>query len=134
MDGRLTAASLKAMINPGTVCGITGLLLIIAGVRLPDFLLTAVTYLGNAASPLALMAVGYTLMISNWRTTFGNVKVYVFSLVKLLVLPLVMLPVLRYLTDKHYSGMFLLNLRNHPVPERQGHHEAHVAAETVDSL
>ena len=97
MDGRLTAASLKAMINPGTVCGITGLLLIIAGVRLPDFMLTAVTYLGNAASPLALMAVGYTLVISDWRTTFGNIKIYVFSLVKLLVLPLVMLPVLQAL-------------------------------------
>ena len=97
MEGRFTAASLKTMVNPGTLFSIAGLLLIIANVRLPDFLLTAATYLGNAASPLALMAVGYTLMISDLRKTFSNLKIYLFSLVKLLALPLVMLPLLKLL-------------------------------------
>ena len=97
MDGRFTASSLKNMLNPGNLFGIAGLLLLIAKIHLPDFLLTAVNYLGNATSPLALMAVGYTLMKSDQRKTFGNVKIYFFSLVKLLVLPLLLLPVLKML-------------------------------------
>ncbi|MDE7246009.1 MAG: AEC family transporter [Oscillospiraceae bacterium] len=97
MDGRFTASSLKTMINPGNLFSIAGLLLIAANIHLPDFLLTAVTYLGNAASPLALMSVGYTLMISDPRMTFGSIKIYIFSIIKLLVLPLLLLPVLKIL-------------------------------------
>lgn len=97
MEGRFTSASLKAMINPGNLFSIAGLLLIAVNVQLPGFLLTAATYLGNATSPLALMAVGYTLAISNPRKTFGSIKIYIFSIVKLLALPLILLPVLKIL-------------------------------------
>ena len=43
------------------------------------------------------MAVGYTLAISNPRKTFGSIKIYIFSIVKLLALPLILLPVLKIL-------------------------------------
>lgn len=99
MDGKFTLSSLKAMINPGTVFSLLALLVILLEIRLPDFLMTAVTYLGNVTSPMALVAVGFTLAHSDLKNIFARPKLYVFSAVKLLALPLLMLPLLRLVTD-----------------------------------
>ena len=93
MDGKLTAASCKAMLNPGTVSGLLALAIIIFNIRLPEFLKTAITYLGNITSPMALIAVGFALANSDIRKIFGQPRLYVFSFVKLLLLPLLLLPV-----------------------------------------
>lgn len=97
MDGRFSAASPKGMLNPGSISCVAGLLLIIANLRLPDFLLAAASYLGGAAPPLALMSVGYTLANSDLKKAFGNIRVYIFSAIKLLALPLLMTGVLKLL-------------------------------------
>jgi len=99
MDGSFSFASLKAMINPGTISSILAVLIIVLGIRLPGFLLTAVTYLGNITSPMALVAVGFTLAHSDWKNIFGQPRLYVFSVIKLLVLPLLMLPLLKMATN-----------------------------------
>lgn len=95
MDGKLTAASLRAMMNPGTVSGLLAMAIIIFDIHLPDFLKTAVTYLGNVTSPMALVAVGFALAESDLKKIFGQLRLYLFSFVKLLALPLLMLPLLR---------------------------------------
>lgn len=95
MDGRFSAASLKSMINPGTVSGLLALGIMIFEVQLPEFLKTTVTYLGNVTSPMALVAVGFALAGSDMKKIFGQPRLYVFSVVKLLALPLMMLPLLR---------------------------------------
>lgn len=95
MDGKLTASSLRAMVNPGTISGLLAMMIIIFGIRVPDFLQTAVTYLGNVTSPMALIAVGFALAESDLKKIFGQMRLYIFSVVKLLILPLLMLPLLR---------------------------------------
>lgn len=98
MEGRFSIESLKSMVNPGTVSGILAMVIIIFEIPLPGFLKTAVTYLGNVTSPMALAAVGFALANSDLRRIFGQFRLYVFSVFKLLVLPLLMLPLLRLVT------------------------------------
>ncbi len=95
MEGAFSLSTMKAMFNPGTFSGIASVLIIIFSVRIPDFILTAVTYLGNIASPMALVAVGFTVAHCDWKQVFGQPKLYVLSAVKLLLMPFVMLLVLR---------------------------------------
>jgi len=95
MEGKFSAASLKSMVNPGTLSGLLALGIIIFEVQLPEFIKSAVTYLGNVTSPMALVAVGFALANSDWKKIFGQPRLYVFSVVKLLVLPLMLLPLLR---------------------------------------
>ena len=99
MDGKFSLASLKGMVNPGTVSGLAALAVIVFGIQIPDFIKTAITYMGNVTSPMALVAVGYTLAHADWRKIFGQGRLYVFAAVTLLALPLLMLPVLRLVTD-----------------------------------
>ena len=92
-------SSLKEMLNPGTVLSLAALVIIVWEVPLPDFIKTAVTYLGNVTSPMALVIVGYTLAHSDLRKVFGQPRLYVFAAIKLLVLPLLMLPFLKMATS-----------------------------------
>lgn len=99
MDGKFSVSSLKSMVNPGTLSGVAALLIIILELQLPDFVKTAITYLGNVTSPMALVAVGFTLAHSDLKKIFCQPKLYVFSFIKLLALPLLMLPLLKLATD-----------------------------------
>ncbi len=98
MDGKFSPSSLKSMFNPGTISGLLALLIIVCGIRLPGFIKTAVTYLGNVTSPMALVAVGFTLAHSDLKKIFCQPRLYVFSAIKLLLLPLAMLPLLKLIT------------------------------------
>ena len=98
MNGEFSLSTMKEMINAGTGFGVAAMLVIIFGIRLPDFLNTATTYLGNVTSPMALVAVGFTLAHSDMKKIFGQVRLYVFAVIKLLVLPLLMLPLLKLVT------------------------------------
>ena len=95
MDGKFSPSSLKAMVNPGTVSALASMVIIVLGIQLPDFVKTAISYLGNVTSPMALVAVGFTLAHSDLKKIFGQPKLYLFSVIKLLVLPLLMLPLLK---------------------------------------
>lgn len=99
MDGNFSLSSMKAIVNPGTICSLVAVFIIVFHVQVPDFMKTAFSYLGNATSPLALMAVGYTLTHCDFKMVFCQPRLYVFSAVKLLVLPFLMLPILCLFTD-----------------------------------
>ncbi len=95
LNGKFSLASLKSMANPGTFFSVIALCIVVFNIELPGFLKTAVTYLGNVTSPMALVAVGFSLAHSDIRKIFLQPRLYVFSAVKLLILPLLLLPVLR---------------------------------------
>ncbi|MBQ9851292.1 MAG: AEC family transporter [Ruminiclostridium sp.] len=97
MRGRFNLAALRSLINPGNIACVLAMVLVLANIQLPGFLHTAVDYLGGAASPLALVSVGFTLANANVKEIFGDKKLYLFTFLKLLVLPVVLLPLLRLL-------------------------------------
>lgn len=99
MDGKFSLSSLKSMLNSGTLFSMAALLVILFEIPLPDFIKSAAGYLGNATTPLALISVGFSLANSDIRKILTNGKLYLFSAIKLLLLPLLLLPLLRLVTD-----------------------------------
>lgn len=94
LEGKFSLKSMKKMINSGTIAGLSAVAIIIFEIRLPEFIGTAVTYLGNVASPLALVTVGFNAAQSDLKKIFCQPKLYIFSVVKLLVIPLLLMPLL----------------------------------------
>lgn len=101
LDEKFSVSSLKEMMNPGTVAGIAAVLILIFEIQLPDFIKTAAAYLGNVTAPMALVSVGFSLVHADLKKIFKQWKLYVFAAVKLLLIPLAMLPVLRMVTDEN---------------------------------
>lgn len=102
MEGKFSEDLLKSMINPGNICWLISMLIVIFQIRIPDFLKTTLSYLGDATTPLALMSVGYILTTMNkeeWREMVCSRWIYIYTTVKMVVLPLLM-----------YAGLKLLSV------------------------
>ncbi len=97
MKGRFRLSTLRSMFSPGNLCCILALLVLLFNIQLPSFLVTSITYVGGAASPLALAAVGYTLAHAKLRDIFTDTRLYIFTFVKMLCIPCLFLFVLRLL-------------------------------------
>lgn len=99
LSRKFSLSALKEMVNPGTVLSVAALVIIIWEIQIPDFLKTAAAYLGNVTSPMALIAIGFNLAQSELKKIFGQLRLYLFAAVKLLILPLLLLPLLKAVTS-----------------------------------
>ncbi|MCD8379769.1 MAG: AEC family transporter [Lachnospiraceae bacterium] len=97
MDGKFSAASLKKLLTPSNLLVFSSIFILVFSIQLPDFVNTAVTYLGNVTSPMAMMTIGYALSKASLKDIFTDGKLYLFTFIKLLVIPLALLPVLKLL-------------------------------------
>jgi len=84
---RFSSENLKSILNMGTISCLVTLLFFIFGIPVPEIVKTPITYLGNCATPLALMSVGFSLANAKFPDVFLDKRLYLFSAFKLLFLP-----------------------------------------------
>ncbi len=97
LEGKFTLASLKKLLTVSNALVVFSILILAFSIELPGFINTAVTYLGNVTSPMAMITIGFALAQAQLKDIFANGKLYLFTFVKLIVLPLIALVVLRIL-------------------------------------
>ncbi|QHI72103.1 AEC family transporter [Aminipila terrae] len=87
--GSIFKAGAHLIMNPNIVALIAGLILCSAGVKLPvpfeDYLL----YIGNVATPMAMIYIGTSLAKSNFMEIIKNKRIIECCLMKLIWLPLI---------------------------------------------
>jgi malate permease and related proteins len=80
--------SFRRFINPGVISSIIAVTFYLLRVRLPDVFTAPLGYLGNLTAPVSMMIIGATLAGVNIRSFFTDGKLLAFSVLKLLVLPI----------------------------------------------
>ena len=78
---------LKTLFNPMLIAMLLGAATGLTGLRLPDFIRSAVTVTGDCMSPLAMILTGVTIAQLDLKKTFTDPKIYGVSLIRLLVFP-----------------------------------------------
>lgn len=84
----------KVFINFGTVPCLIGILIYLIAIPLPnfstpDFILKFLKYLSNLCTPISVLITGALLAKRTAKQIFGSLKIYYFSAMKLIVMPLV---------------------------------------------
>lgn len=97
-------ALLKSLINPGTIAAAIGILLRILPFDVPAVFTDTMMTVGNMCFPLAMLIVGSLICNQPIKKLFSP-KLYMFSLFKLIVLPLVTLAVFLIFANKGSEGM-----------------------------
>ena len=82
------AASASA--NPCTIAAVAGVILLAAGIHLPDFLFSSLEMIGDATVPLSMLLVGVQLGKSNFRRLFQNRRLLITAGLRMFVIPVVM--------------------------------------------
>ena len=79
----------KKMINPGIVASVIALVIFLANIKVPTAAVSFVDYLGNTAIPLSMIMTGVSLAKIPLLDVFKDKKMYLFTFLKMLVMPVV---------------------------------------------
>lgn len=88
MGGKANLSVKKAILNPGVIGCVIGFFFFFSGVTVPSPVATAVGYLADLNTPLAMVVIGGQMAAADFGATFRRPTLYVVSAVKLLVVPL----------------------------------------------
>lgn len=103
--------SLKEVLNIGVITSIISLILYLWQIRVPGFLTDTLSYLGNLTAPLSMMVIGASMTSISLRELFTDVRLLLFSLIKLLLIPVLgMLLIRQVVTNEVICGVFMIML------------------------
>ncbi len=92
-DG-LTKFNPRRLMNMPLMAAALSIILYFTGISLPAQVMTSLDYMGNVTTPVAMLILGSTIAGMPIKELFDEWRIYIFSGVKLLVIPLAVLWVL----------------------------------------
>ncbi len=97
-EGKQTLAKrLKAFLNPMFIGMIIGMIIGISGITLPSWVTNVITSAGNCMSPLAMLLIGITVSAIDLKKAFTNIRIYIASILRLIIYPAVFLVIARFI-------------------------------------
>lgn len=83
----------KLFLNPGILATVTGFILFVAKVKIPDALLGGMDMVGETTFPLAMIIIGALIVELDLKTAFNDLRLYICAFLKLFAFPLATLAV-----------------------------------------
>ena len=106
-----SAATLRKIINIGTISSIVTIIIYLTQIHIPEFVESTVTHLSHLTAPLSMIVIGSSIANMKFREMFTDVRLLVFSAVKLLLIPLVGVTLIRLTgADPLFVGVCLVML------------------------
>ena len=97
-EHKITLKLLRSIVtNPNILAVVLGMILFLASVQLPSFIMDAVGFVGSATTPLSIICIGFMLSHADFRAIFKKWRIAVTALIQLLVGPVVTFLVLFFL-------------------------------------
>ncbi len=102
-------SSLAGLFNVGTICSVIAIILYFSGIQFNDSVASFFDYVGNATIPLSMMVIGVSIARIPFKEVFRGVRVYLFALITLVVVPIAMCFAFRGLkSDATIFGVYVL--------------------------
>ena len=91
--------SLKRVMNIGVIACIVTIVIYFLQIPVPSFIKTTTTHLSNLTAPLSMMVIGASLATMDIKKLFMDGKLLLFSVLKLLVIPVLGVLLIRQFVD-----------------------------------
>lgn len=101
--------SVKKLLNPGVLCCFVSVIVFLLEIPLPAVIMDVLDSVGGLTSPLAMLLVGASLASMKLRDVFNDVRVYIYSIIKQVILPLLAWPIInRFITNDMLAAVTLI--------------------------
>lgn len=90
-----TTLKLKSILSPTIVCSVLAVIIYALDIHFPKTIESTIGTIGDLTSALAMLLVGSTLASMKLSEVFNEWRVYVFSILKQFILPILLYPVFR---------------------------------------
>ncbi len=107
--------NLKNLITPGVICSFLALILYLLHIRAPQIVTDFTSMIGDMTTPLAMIIIGVTLGAMNIREVFNELRVYIYTIIKQLILPVIAYPIIVFLIKDNYLRGLTLVMLSMPV-------------------
>ena len=107
--------NLKNLITPGVICSFLALILYLLHLRAPQIVTDFTSMIGDMTTPLAMIIIGVTLGAMNIREVFNELRVYIYTIIKQLILPVITYPIIVFLIKDNYLRGLTLVMLSMPV-------------------
>lgn len=91
------AQNLKAFINPMFIGMIIGMVIGLVNINLPAWLVSIIDVSGDCMSPIAMLLTGIVVSSISLKKAFTNLRIYIVSVIRLLVIPILFIVVASFL-------------------------------------
>jgi len=81
--------ALKGLLNPSTVAMVLGILAGLLHIPVPEFLQSSLDSASALLSPFGMLLAGFSIATLSFKDAFSDVKIWLLSLIRLIVMPLV---------------------------------------------
>jgi len=81
----------KAILNPGVIASVVGVIMFLCSIDLPDILSTPIGYMADLNTPVAMLIIGYTISTIDLKSIFDIKEAVPALIIRLLLSPLLML-------------------------------------------
>lgn len=88
--------NMKNMLNPMFIAMVIGMIIGILNIKMPEWLTSLVSAAGGCMSPVAMILTGIVVSSISLKETFKNVGIYTVAIIRLLVMPLILIFIARF--------------------------------------
>lgn len=101
---------IKKLINMPLISSLVSIFMYFANIKLPNTLMRSLEFMGDMTTPVAMLILGSIIANMNFKELFDEWRIYLFIVVKLVVLPVVALFVMKYMPiqSEIISGCMIL--------------------------
>lgn len=99
----------KKMLSPSSIVGVLALILAFFEFRLPKMPYEVLSMLGNVTTPLSMLIIGSSLAAIPVKEVFKGWRIYAFSVVRLLIVPMIVyLVFFKFISNPTILGVIVL--------------------------
>lgn len=101
----------RNLLSPGIISSIVAIIIYFLKIPIPTVLGSTFDMVGNITTPIAMMLIGSTLANINIKEVFTEFRIYPYTIIKQLLIPVIAYPILKYfITSPLVLGVALINL------------------------
>ena len=83
----------ESFVNPMFIAMLIGIVIGLTGIPLPQWIVSIISVSGDCMSPVAMLLTGIVVSFIPLKKTFTNLRIYIISIVRLLIIPLIFIGV-----------------------------------------
>ncbi len=88
--------SVKSFVNPMFIAMLIGIIIGLLRVPLPQWIVSVIDVSGDCMSPIAMILTGIVVSFIPLKKTFTDIKIYIVSIARLLIMPLIFIVVVSF--------------------------------------
>ena len=104
-----THMELKNLLSPGVIASLIALVLYFTRLSVPAVISSTITMIGDITTPVAMLIIGSTLANIPLKEVFSEFRIYPYTLIKQVIIPILSYPVLSFfIKDSLILGITLI--------------------------